>query len=110
MSEEREIEASRRTAERMEEHAADRESFAAHVRDAQANGDLEGVMGGDRHPEITFAFDEDEALYSFVGDRSGLTIRCTEAGNHQEVRLLWIPSTLFGALRRALAASQEVKE
>lgn len=94
--------------------AADRECYAAHLASAQEHGDL----GGDNY-ELSFGEDCDGAIYSFASDNSGVTVRRTEpgyvfdgAGNLQivcdmKVQRIWIPNSLFGAMRRAMEAAQE---
>lgn len=93
--------AAEQTRQREESQSADRESYAAHVLHAQRQGDVEKPGC-----EIAFGMDADGALYSFASDGSGMTVRVSEPGS-AEVKSIWVPSDLFGALRRSLVASQE---
>lgn len=85
---------------RLRAEAADAESYAAHVKDAQQKGDVDPTA----HFELAFA-SWDTALYSFCSDVAGVSVRRTAPGS-SEVNYIWIPSDLFGVLQRALAASR----
>ena len=89
-----------------DEAEAERVAFAAHVVSAQRDQDLGEGTGG-RRAEIVFGTDEDGTLYSFSADHVGVTIRYSEHGS-VEVKSIWIPDVLFGPLRRAMVASQEL--
>lgn len=90
-----------------DEADAERVAFATHVLSAQRDGDL-GEGPGQRRAEIVFGIDEDGALYSFVADHVGVTIRVSERGSVEVSSIIWIPDVLFGPLRRAMVASQEL--
>ena len=78
-----------------DEAKAERAAFAAHVLSAQRDGDL-GEGPGQRCAD-----------YSFSADHVGITIRVSERGSG-EVKSIWVPDVLFGLLRRAMVASQEL--
>lgn len=86
-----------------DEAEAERADFAGHI--ASAQRELETGCYDGRRTEILFARSADGVLYSFAVDRAGVTIRLSGI---REVNSLWVPDVLFGPLRRAMVASQEL--
>lgn len=91
--------------------SAERADFAGHIASAQRELETECYDG--RRTEILFARSADGVLYSFAVDRAGVTIRLSGIREVNslwvpEVNSLWVPDVLFGPLRRAMVASQEL--